>query len=382
MTTIKQRERRDWALLIFLVPIGIMLIIIVGQLAVRMVPTWSVDAGMGSNLEPDSESARPFALLQPILPQILTPVAWAESYLTPNGDVSFPPFLTFEPTATPSPTAATPSPTENTPTATTTASPTSTVTVTVTSTPPTPTKTDTDEPDTPTPSATVSPSPTTPSPSPTTPSPSPTTPSPSPTTPSPSPTTPSPTGVISTMPPSYGTPAPIPSQVGVGTLPDNTNPSSDTNVGTVLDGTYIVVNLSVTVSSSPDDNYDLAIYEYNSSGYVYMDWMIVGITNSSDGSQYYEVFNWGNGNPDTNSNLGDVAGEIDDQQVDGSEFYDPDGAGTAPQSGILIDVDTASSSPPPATYNYVVIISPIGGMPSNNAQVDALQTVEVPTPTP
>ncbi len=370
MTTIKQRERRDWALLIFLVPIGIMLIIIVGQLAVRMVPTWSVDAGMGSNLEPDSDSARPFALLQPILPQILTPVAWAESYLTPSGDVSFPPFLTFEPTATPSPTAATPSPTENTPTATATVSPTSTVTVTVTSTPPTPTKTNTDEPDTPTPSATVSPSPTTPSPSPTTPS------------PSPSPTTPSPTGVISTMPPSYGTPAPIPSQVGVGTLPDNTNPSSDTNVGTVLDGTYIVVNLSVTVSSSPDDNYDLAIYEYNSSGYVYMDWMIVGITNSSDGSQYYEVFNWGNGNPDTNSNLGDVAGEIDDQQVDGSEFYDPDGAGTAPQSGILIDVDTASSSPPPATYNYVVIISPIGGMPSNNAQVDALQTVEVPTPTP
>lgn len=383
MTTIKQRERRDWALLIFLVPIGIMLIIIVGQLAVRMVPTWSVDAGMGSNLEPDSDSARPFALLQPILPQILTPVAWAESYLTPNGDVSFPPFLTFEPTATPSPTAATPSPTENTPTATATVSPTSTVTVTVTSTPPTPTKTDTDEPDTPTPSATVSPSPTTPSPSPTTPSPSPTTPSPSPTTPSPSPTTPSPTGVISTMPPSYGTPAPIPSQVGVGTLPDNTNPSSDTNVGTVLDGTYIVVNLSVTVSSSPDGNYDLAYYEYNNTGYVYMDWIIVGITNSPDGSQYYEVFNWGNGLPDNNSNVGDVAGtENDDQQVPASEFYDPDGAGVAPQSGILIDVDMATSAPPANTYNYVVIISPIGGTSLTDAQVDALQTVEVPTPTP
>lgn len=374
----QKTERKDWVLLIFIIPIAALLLLFVGQWAIRLLPFWSVNAGMNSNLEPDSGTAHPFALLEPLLPQILIPLPWADTYLDPDGDFSFPPFLTFEPTTTPAPTETTPSPTESTPTAT--ESPTNTVTVTTTSTPPTPTKTDTEEPDTPTPSSTVSPSPTTPSPSPTTPSPSPTT--PSPTTPSPSPTTPSPTGVISTMPPSYGTPAPIPSEIGVGTLPDNTNPSSDTNVGTVLDGTYIVVSLSVTVSSSPDDNYDLAIYEYNNNGYVYMDWMIVGITNSSDGSQYYEVFNWGNGTPDTNTNLGDVAGETDDQQVDGTEFYDPDGAGVAPQSGILIDVDTASSSPPPAIYNYVVIISPIGGMPSNNVQVDSLETVEVPTPTP
>ncbi len=154
-------------------------------------------------------------------------------------------------------------------------------------------------------------------------------------------------------------------------------------MGSVVDGTYIVINLSVTVSSSPDGNYDLALYEYNNNGFVYMDWVIVGITNSADGSQYYEVFNWGNGTPDNNSNVGDVAGtEGDDQQVDPSEFYDPDGAGTAPQTGILIDVDTATSAPPANTYNYVVIISPLGGTSVTNAQVDALQTVEVPTPTP
>lgn len=380
MTTQKP-ERKDWMLLIFIIPIAALLLLFVGQWAIRLLPFWSVNAGMNSNLEPeDSSAAHPFALLEPLLPQILIPLPWADTYLEPGEDFSFPPFLTFEPTASPSPTADTPAPTEATPTATPVPTETPTATSVVTSSP---TDSDDDEEETPTGTvASPSPSPTTPSPSPTTPSPSPTTPSPSPTTPSPSPTTPSPTGVISTVPPSYGTPAPIPSEVGVGTLPDNTDPFSDTNIGTVLDGTYIVINLSVTVSSSPDDNYDLAIYEYNNNGYVYMDWMIVGITNSSDGSQYYEVFNWGDSNPDTNSNLGDVAGETDDQQVDDSEFYDPDGAGAAPQSGILIDADTASSSPPPATYNYVVVISPIGGMPSNNVQIDSLQTVEVPTPTP
>ena len=82
MTT-QKRERRDWALLIFIIPIGILLIIMVGQIGARLLPFWSVNARMRSNMEPGEGSARPFALLEPILPQILTPMAWAETYLTP-----------------------------------------------------------------------------------------------------------------------------------------------------------------------------------------------------------------------------------------------------------------------------------------------------------
>jgi len=415
-----KRERRDWTLLIFIIPIGIILIILVGQLAVRLVPFWRVNVGMNSNLEPNPESARPFALLEPILPQILTPMAWVESYLTPGAEIFFPPFLTFEPTGTPSPTAVTPSPTTDTPTLTQTPVPTST---TVTSTPPGGSPTD------PPGGSSTPPPPTTctdpaasnfggPLPCtypPTTCTdplannqgqPLPCTYDPTTCTdPSannqgqPLPCTYDPTtctdpaannnggplpcvyGVVSTPPASYGTPAPVPSQIGVGTLPDNTDPYNDSNIGTIIDGTYIVISLSVTVHPTPDDNYDLVFYEYNNGGVVYMDWIIVGISNYSDGSQYYEVFNWGNGVPDANSNLGDVAGsETDDQPVPVSEFYDPDDAGPAPQTGVLIDVDTAPSNPPSGTYNFVVILSPIGGGSGSSAQVDAIQTVEVPTP--
>ena len=107
-----EREKRDWSLIAFVVPIGILLIMIVGQIAVRIVPIWSVNAGMNSNLDPDSEAAQPISLIPPLLPQILTPMAWAESYLTPVGSISFPPFIIIEPTATASPSPTPVEPTE------------------------------------------------------------------------------------------------------------------------------------------------------------------------------------------------------------------------------------------------------------------------------
>ncbi len=118
----EKNERRDWTLLIFIIPLGIILIILVGQLAVRLVPSWRVNTDMNSNLEPDASSARPFALLEPILPQILTPMAWVESYLTPGAEISFPPFLTFEPSATPTSIPNTPISTIDTPSPTSTTS--------------------------------------------------------------------------------------------------------------------------------------------------------------------------------------------------------------------------------------------------------------------
>ena len=127
------RERRDWTLIIFILPIGIILILIVGQIAIRMVPHWSVDAGMESNLDPNSEYIKPISLLQPLLPQILTPFAWAENYLTPMGDVNFPQFFVIEPSYTPSPTEVEPSETQVLP-------PTETLVPTAT-TPPPPTAT-------------------------------------------------------------------------------------------------------------------------------------------------------------------------------------------------------------------------------------------------
>ncbi len=110
------RERRDWTFLIFLIPIGIILMLIAGQCAVRLVPVWRVNAGMQSKLDPNNLSVQQNAPVQPISPAILTPLGWLDTFLTPgsggsgNQNIVFPPFVVFEPTATPVVTAS-PTPT-------------------------------------------------------------------------------------------------------------------------------------------------------------------------------------------------------------------------------------------------------------------------------
>ncbi|NUQ60288.1 MAG: hypothetical protein HUU12_13090 [Anaerolineales bacterium] len=345
-----KRERRDWTLLIFIIPIGILLILIVGQFAVRLASFWSVNGDMNSNLEPDPEEARPFALLEPILPQILTPMAWMEYYLTPGAEVYFPPFLTFSPTASPAPTESTPTGTEPSPTQ---VPPTDTPSPTPSADPGTATPTNTqggDETEPPDDGGTP---------------------------------TDTPTGVVSTIDPSLTQITPAPTQINVGAPPDNTDRFDLSNTYEINSGNYVVLGLNVTVEATPDGNYDLAIYEFLNFNVIYLDWFVVGISNDADGATYYEVFNWGNGAPDNNSNVADLAagGETDNEAVNPSQLYDADGAGPAPQTGILIDVDDNNSgNPPPGVYGYVVIINPVGG--GDAVQVDAVQTVEVPIPAP
>ncbi len=355
---IPDRERRDWSLIVFVVPIGILLIMIVGQLAARIMPIWSVNAGMNSNLDPNAENARPISLLPPLAPQILTPMSWAESFLTPMGEVAFPPFIIIEPSATPSPTPKQPTSTPATPTATQTTvtpktpSPSATTPVPtgVTKTP-NPTEDPTEKP----PKETTEPPITT---------------EPLPTKPTKEPTA-TPTGSPTTIPTSYTSATPDPN-IGVGDLPDD-------EVGVITEGTYIVIQLGIEVGS-PDGNYDLVFYEYDNGGTVYLDQIVIGITNDPTGASFYQVFYWGDGDPDNNSNVGDVAGlENDNQPINVSELYDPDGAGPLPQTGILIDVDTAISLPPIGLYQYIVIIAPLN---SDESQIDAIATVEVPISSP
>ena len=378
----EKNERRDWTMLIFIIPIGIILIIFVGQLAVRLVPFWRVEADMNSNLEPDTSSARPFALLEPILPQILTPMAWAESYLTPGAAVNFPPFLTFEPTSTNlSPTSQPPTDITKTPTPV------------ITGTPPSPTSTIITKTVVPTDSTSTTVTPTTPSPSPTTPSPSPTTPSPSPTTPSPSPTTPSPSPTAPSQTPT-GTPIILPTDIFTEVAPPSeiSTLTPDGNAGTgIVDGTYVIIDFSgspIIVLATPDGFYDLIFYEIedpSNPGYIQFDNIIIGITNDIT-LGYYEVFQWGNNIPDTNTNV-DVnelppdascasGQECDNYDINTNDLY------PNPGTGIMIDVDTAPGAPPPNSYNFAVIIAPTTGTSGDNAQVDAIVVTEVPIPTP
>jgi hypothetical protein len=353
MRVTNDQRRRDWSIIIFILPLGLVMMMCVGQLAIRMSPNWSVSGEMNSSLDPETAPKQDALIVPPISSDILTPMSWWDTFLTPSGGgVVFPPFITFEPSLTPTATA-TPSETVSP-----TASPTSSVTTTPTPPTSTPTKKPTDDNNTPTPPTATA-----------------TTASPTATATTPSPTA---TGTPATIDPTLTLVSPAPTQINTSTLPDGTIYSID-------DGDYVVLNLAVQVSATSDGNYDLAFYESPFGVGIQIDYIIVGISNLPDGSQYYEVFNWYNGIPDTNSNVGDVATttgtENDNQNIAASELYDPDGGGSAPQTGILIDVDNAPSNPPPTTYNYVVVISPNGGT-GEDGQVDAVNTVEEPIPTP
>lgn len=351
-----QNRRRDWSVIIFILPFGVLLMLFVGQLAIRMNPNWIVEGEMKSYLDPQTAAKQDQLVVPAISGDILTPASWWNTFLTPVGDsgsgLVFPPFVIFEPSATPS---VPPSPTD--------ASPTPSVTASATSTPvPSSTATATKKPkDDDTPTATASA-----------------------TTPAPTCTdvaANNPGGslpcIYPTSTPLVGSSTPVPGSIEVGT--------PNGSIGSVPDGYYIIINLGspiLVVSTPSDTNADLVYYEQASAPGVQMDQVIISI--SMDGTQYYVVFNWGDGIPGDNSNVDDVAGsEGDNQPINASELYDPDGAGSAPDTGILIDVDNADSNPPPGAYQYIAIQAP--DLPSNtdtDVGFDSVDVVDVPIPTP
>jgi hypothetical protein len=384
INNIKQK-RRDWSLIILILPLGVAMMLCVGQLAIRMAPNWSVSGEMNSSLDPETAPKQNALIIPPISSDILTPVSWWGTFLTPSDDsgggVVFPPFITFEPSLTPTDTAS-PSPTTPSPTST----------VTATGTPPSPTPTATKKPKDDTcqnPSANNfgGPLPCTFPPTTCTDPAATNNGGPLPCTYPPTtctdpaasnngfalpcryPVTSTPVGIVATVPP----------QTTIGT--------PDGNVGGVSDGNYFVLALitPIVVNGPPDTNYDFVYYERATGGGIDFDSVVISI--SMDNSTYYMVFNWGDGAPDNNSNVGDVVTntgtENDNQHIDASELHDPDGAGPAPDTGILVDVDNAPSNPPPGNYFYVAIQAPAAPPSSGNdgADLDSIEVVEN-TPAP
>lgn len=379
------RERRDWTLLIFIIPIGIILMLIAGQIAVYLVPEWSVNAGMQSNLDLDNLPRQQSGLVPPVLPAILTPLGWLDTFLTPgagSGDqVLFPPFVVLEPSATPKATLPPPSVETDTPVAPTTATP-----AAPSSSPPpaTPTKNPanppTSPPDVVAPPPVVNPPPVDP------PAVDPPPVDPPPVDPPPVDPPPVDPGTTSTVPSGYIS-VPPPSGLEVNNPPDGKTGDFPSL------GSYTYVDLGtryLKVSIAPDGNYDLIIYEkeYAVEKKVYLDQMSVGIAKTMNGS-YYEVFNWGDNKRDTNTNvdtndlspdtsLSCLEPECDNRAIPSSELYSAPATDPVISSGILIDVDNASSKPPPGDYQYIVIISPPSLLDA--VQVDAVVVDEVPIP--
>ena len=80
-----ERERRDWWIFLLILLIGIVLMLCAGQSAVAMMPRWSVQADINSNLDPDDSYAKQrLVIVEPINQEILTPPVWRDSILTPQ----------------------------------------------------------------------------------------------------------------------------------------------------------------------------------------------------------------------------------------------------------------------------------------------------------
>jgi hypothetical protein len=349
-----ERSRNDWLVVLLFLLLGVLFMLFAGQKGTQLLPTWILRVNLGSNLDP-SNYAVDFGPdgLPALRPEILTPPAWGDKYLTPHPDdpakATPPTFVVFDPSATPS-VSATPSATPSA-----TASP--SATTTTTTTPPSPTATWTRPPrdDDPTPTATST-------------------------------ATASPTGYPDTLDPTaVAEISPTPAGVNYGP-PDG----SSADAGFPENTYFMVAVPTIVVGPTPDGNYELVYYESASSPTtILMDWVIVGVTNSTLWSSYtyYEVFNWGNGSADTNSNLnaadlGLPTAEVDNQAVSSSDLYeDPSSPAPPPnlQTGILIDVEGAASEPPPGDYDMVVVISPPGGVDSS-AHVDAVDVTNEPLP--
>jgi len=368
---ISNHEKRDWSLLVFVVPVGIFLMLIAGQIAIYIFPNWRVAAEMRSRLNLETAPQQQGQIIQPILPDILTPLSWFDTFLTPNANSNdnliFPPFIVFEASTTPSP-----------------ASTATQATVTATATQSSPTSTSV-------PTGTAKPS---------------STPQPGlckdpaadntgdplpckyPPPPPPAVCTDSTANNVGSPLPCTYTPVSSPLMGTSASVPGNINTGApDGSLGAIADGNYIVINLSLTpiiVNGPSDTNYDFIYFEEPSGNGIQMDKVILSI--SSNGSTYYVVFNWGDGIPDTNSNVGDVTSstgtENDNQPIDNpvdtGELY-----GTSPlDTGILIDVDNAPSHPPVGSYQYLAIQAPAAPASTDGIGMDSVQVTEVPSPWP
>lgn len=126
------------------------------------------------------------------------------------------------------------------------------------------------------------------------------------------------------------------------------------------------------VSGSADPTYDLVYYEQeNPPTYISLDWVIVEISTSSTGP-WIQVFNWGDGSVDTNTNIGAAGygsgGEDDNLNIPIGVLH-----GSPIQTGIAIDVD-AVPGVSPGNYRWVRLYSPLLGN-NDGSEVDAVEVL-------
>ena len=358
---VPEQERRDWFIIPIILIIGFLCVIIAGQWALRFAPSWELKTNMDSNLDPNSDflTRRPSGFIEPVDASILTQPAWINLFLTPGASFATgTPFRMMTPTPTASPVVPT---TVSSVTMTNPVIATASPTLAFIFPPSTPSSTSKPKPtNTNGPSATPTSTPTAPSGS--TPTGTPTATETATSTSTFTPTfTATPTETSTATPTPTNTPIPIPTDPtpgSIGTVPDGI-------IYNLPSGGTLTLGINLVVNGHP--GWDLVYYERPAGSGVFLDWVIVEI---SDGTTWYTIFNWGNNVADTNTNMdfnilsnSQVPEEPDQRDIPTAELYN--------STGIAIDLD---SIVPPGTYPYIRFIAPPGDI-DNHMEIDAIQVL-------
>jgi hypothetical protein len=168
----------------------------------------------------------------------------------------------------------------------------------------------------------------------------------------------------------YGGP---PTCYGVSNCSDAEGPPDGGTAG-IPEGGYLTFTLPPGSGISDGPGYDFVFFEYpnpdNPTGGIQLDWIVAEI--SDDGATWQQVFNWGNGAADTNSNVSAYAagGEFDGEFIPTGDLWPGLGAGH-PNTGIAIDISIIGP-PPGSQYRYVRFSCPDDGPGNDEAQIDAI----------
>ncbi len=329
---VPERQRRDWLIVILTLLVGFGCILVAADWALRFAPSWSLNANMESQLDPNSDflTRRSGSLIEPLDSAILTQPVWIDVFLTPGAIVPTRLVPPTQPATLPVP-----------PSATATRHPAATRTVAVVASP-TSGIIHYPPPATATPTrrhrATATPN---------------------------SVPTLTQTPVITPTMTFTPTDTPVGSPTAVAT--DPTPPE----IGTTPDGiTYnlqagdtLTLGLNITVNGHA--GWDLVYYELPAGSGILLDWVIIEI---GDGNNWYTIFNWGDNNPDLNTNVGlyiqsnpQDPQEPDQRDIPSAELYN--------STGVAIDLDSVV---PPGNYSYIRFYAPTGDV-DGQLEIDAIQ---------
>jgi len=364
---IPEQERRDWFIIPLILGIGFLSVIIAGQWALRFSPSWSLNTNMDSKLDPNSDflTRRPGGFIEPVDPSILTEPVWINLFLTPGA--------TFSTQALIPATAGTSFPTSastqtpfntSTPGSITSATNTNAGMASATNTFVYYSSTSTFRPK-PTATSKVSPGNT----------PTPTTVVPSSGTATPTSQSPTGTSMASSTPTSISTPTATATATAMQTPTNTPDPSEpdfggpDGNTVTLGNGAWIEFNLS-GFSLDGNSAWDAVYYEMeeaSAAGKIHLGAVKIEVYDQTT-SEWYEIYNWGDGVADTNASYNNGNSEPDGFPIDKSLLY-----GAPPlNTGVAMDIDTPALGQGGSLGDTITKIR-ITSLSNSNCEIDSLQ---------